>query len=175
MQPNDEHHDLGERAAFRSLSLAAAMVRSGLANPYVVVDAATDLLADGIGGMGLAQLAGAPRASSDREVRRLLPVVAKEIGLALFPAESDECAILAVCGLVERYNSNQLSARDLAKLVHSRFGHEGPTIIEALAILEDQYDVPEWLAMTEEEVTQQVAEAASNIEAAADLLVSRVL
>lgn len=58
--------------------------------------------------------------------------------------------------------AGELTPRELAFLIHQRFGHELP-LAEALALLDDEYDVLEYGDRTPEQIDAEVTAEARRL------------
>lgn len=129
--------------ARQALVDAAAKWASGLCNASDVVDVATDALVAGLDSPGLVLLAGSTRADADAdaEIHDLLPDTMEELHLPFFGWNHPDSRLLAAAGLAREHVDGRLPARDLCRIIHSRFGHCAHDLIEPLAVLDDEYDV----------------------------------
>ena len=148
----------------------AAMWASGLVNASNVVDAATDALVAGLDSPDLVLLAGLTRAETDPEIHDLLPGAMEELELPFFGWNHPDSRLLAAAGLAREHVHGRLPARDLCRIVHSRFGHDAHDLIEPLAVLDDDYDVLDYSQNpSEEQLERRVLDAATRILASADV------
>lgn len=150
--------------ASQALIDAAAKWASGLCNAIEVVDAATDALVAGLDSPSLVLLAGTTRGEADVEIHDLLPAAMAELHLPYYGWNNPDSRLLAAAGLAREHVDGRLPARDLCRIIHSRFGHGAHDLIEPLAVLDDDYDVLDYSQnSTEAQLERRVFEAASRI------------
>jgi hypothetical protein len=109
-------------------------------------------------------LAGTTRAEAAIEIHDLLPAAMEELGLPYFGWKHPDSRLLAAAGLAREYVGQRLPARDLCRIIHSRFGHDAHDLIEPLAVLDDEYDLLDFSQTpTQDQLERRVFEAANRI------------
>lgn len=155
----------------RPLVDVAAKWASGLAPAADVVDVATDVLVSGIESTSLVLLAGVTRSEADYEVHDLLPRAMEELGLPYFGWDQPNSRLLAAAALCREDVNGSLPARDLCRMIHSRFGHDAHELIEPVAVLDDEFDVLDYFHNpTEQQLDARTLDAARRLVTFADQL-----
>ncbi|HEX8870392.1 MAG TPA: hypothetical protein VF821_32305 [Lentzea sp.] len=108
-----------------------------------VVLAACDLLMAGIDGPAVSALAGVSLRRPWDEIQPLLGDALAELGLEHHDHNTDEGKALGLRLMARRTLVGEMSPRELAAWVHSRFGHGLPEG-DQLAQLDDEYDMREY-------------------------------
>ncbi|MET9881198.1 hypothetical protein ABZZ36_42485 [Actinacidiphila glaucinigra] len=134
----------------------------GEIGPYDVVSAACDALVAGLDGPALRRLAACTRAEAVYDVPDLLPPALEELGLIFHPVGSVAGGEAAARALAWRMLAGELTPRELASLIHQRFGHELP-LVEELALLDDEYDTIGYGNRTLEQVDAEVTAEARRL------------
>lgn len=153
----------------RQLTDAGALWLLGDVSQRVVVQAACDLLAAGLGGDALAVLAGHPfghEADTWRLEADLRAALREDFQVGLPDRETDELLMAGVRAMCRRRLRGEISARALAGWAHARVGHDGPDSAQMLVESDDTYDAVD---------SGFTAESADQIDAAVDAEAQRLV
>ncbi|MFE2532092.1 hypothetical protein [Streptomyces sp. NPDC059371] len=141
--------------AARELQDRAVLWSVGEIRATDVVAAACEALVAGLDTPALRILAACTRAEADYDVRDLLPPALDELGLAFYSVGSVAGQEAAARALAARMLAGEMTPRELAFRIHSRFGHELP-LVEGLAELDDDYDTLDYSNRTRAQVDADV-------------------
>lgn len=120
-----------------------------------VVEAACGALAAGLDTPALRALAACTYGEADASVAELLAPALAELGLDLPQVDSRSADRAGLVALAARLLTGELTPRELAHAAHRRWGHEdGPA--EALALLDDDYDLLGRSTRTRGELDEEV-------------------
>jgi len=108
-----------------------------------VVLAACDLLASGVDGSAVRELAAVELARADIEVHAILEAVLDELGLPNHPRGSEAAQRIAFSAMAARVLSSSITPRDFAAWAHEQFGHESFDEADDLANMQDRYEYNE--------------------------------
>ncbi|MEU7647213.1 hypothetical protein [Streptomyces huasconensis] len=129
-----------------------------------VVNAACDALVAGLDTPGLRMLAACTRAEAEYGVHDLLPVALAELGLTLYPVDSEAGQEAVARALARCMLAGQLTPQEFAFRIHQRYGHELP-LVERLAELDDEYDMLECSDRSMGQITTEVTAEARRLAA----------
>ncbi|WP_370665710.1 hypothetical protein [Streptomyces sp. IBSBF 2507] len=142
-------------AAALALQDHAALWSLGEIPATEVVSSACDALVAGLDSPALRMLAACTRTEAYYDVPDLLPPALDELGLTFCPAGSVAGQEDAARALAARMLARELTPRELVFRIHQRFGH-GLPLVEALANLDDEYDILDYGDRTSAQVDADV-------------------
>jgi hypothetical protein len=145
------------------LSDATALWSVGAVTADEVITRACDALVAGHDSQALRELAGAPRASSVYEVEDLLAQVADDFGFSFHPKGSEQGRVAAARVLAALCISGHIAPRELARWMHDTIGHGHGEALEALVLLDDDYDLVEYAGQSAEDIDRTVIDAARKL------------
>ncbi|MFE2298791.1 hypothetical protein ACFXAW_11375 [Streptomyces sp. NPDC059445] len=141
--------------AARELQDRAVLWSMGEIRAADVVAAACEALVAGLDTPALRILAACTRGEADYDVPDLLAPALDELGLTFYSAGSGAGQEAAVRALAARMLAGEMTPRELAFRIHSRFGH-GLPLVETLAGLDDDYDTLEYSDRTQAQIDADV-------------------
>lgn len=127
----------------KELQDAATLWVAEVSGPDDLIRAAAEAVAAGLGGLGLAQLAGEPYGTIDWNFPDLVREALSEVSLHLDDARSDQAQLSALRLLCRQILESGRPAREVARWAHQAIGHDGPTSAEPMVVLDDMYDLAE--------------------------------
>jgi hypothetical protein len=122
---------------------AAVLWSIGDVRATEVVQVACEALVSGLDSPELRMPAACTRAEAEYDVPELLPLALDELDLTFHPRESEAGPEAAVRTLARRLLLGKLTAPELTRRIHQRFGHRLP-LAERLAELDDEYSIVEY-------------------------------
>lgn len=105
-----------------------------------IIDVAAELLAAGIDGPAVVELASMPMTplTSPFEVDALVASARGELGMP--PLSQEAVATRAAQGQLRRWQQGLLTDRDIASWAHEAIGHGGPQQLQELVVMDDMLD-----------------------------------
>lgn len=160
-----------ETAARRDFVDRTVLWQRGLGDATDVVDAAVHGLISGIESPDFVLVAGLTTAEAADELGDLLPGALAELDIALPPSGGPDHDVLCAAALARRLLLGQVDAHELSQEIHRLFGHECHPTIEALSVIDDDFDligvVP---SLDADELTRRTHAAATGLCEHADRL-----
>lgn len=126
---------------------SAALWLVGSAGSEPVIRAACDVVSVGIEGPHLIMLAATSvkERVSSWEFDPLVARAVAETGRALPPRAGEQAQCAAATAMARRVLRGELTCRRLASWAHRMIGHEGPVDLQRLVVLDDEYDMVEYM------------------------------
>jgi hypothetical protein len=117
-----------------------------------IIDAAAELLAAGIGGPAVVELASilVTPLTSPFEVDARVASAREE--LAMPPLSPDALATRAAQAQLRRWRQGRLADRDIASWAHEAIGHSGPQELQDLVVMDDMLDELPYIDATPESI-----------------------
>lgn len=125
----------------KQLHHAATLWAAEVAGPDHLIRAAAEAVAAGLGGIGLARLAGAPSGTIDWNFSDLVREALGEVALDLDDPRSEAARLSALRLLCRQILESGRPAREVARWAHRAIGHGGPQMGEPMVVLDDMYDL----------------------------------
>lgn len=123
-----------------------------------VIEAATQALVEGLDSPTLRELAGASPKASWFDLNPVIEQTLEELGMSdLLRGSAQQAALGAV---VRRFEAGTVSGRELARWAHLNIGHDGDPECQPFVVLDDMYDIAEYVGYTEEQLDGWTAEEA---------------
>ncbi|MEW1953625.1 hypothetical protein [Terrabacter sp. NPDC080008] len=133
-----------------------------------VVAAATELVATGLEGEGLVDLASkvVTPLTSPFEMDALVAVAREELGMKQLSFE--EATVRATQAQIRRWLHGDLTDRQLAGWAHRAIGHEGPAVLQELVVTDDMFDEIEFIGATPESIHEDLKQIGVQLLAIVD-------
>lgn len=141
-----------------------ALYDIGLVDGAGIVDAAVQLLVDGIGGDAVVALACvvAPSRASRSDVDDLVVAAREELGMARL--DEDQALIRAASPVVRRWMRGELTDRQLTSWAHAVITHyRGSRVIQELVYADDRLDTIEYSTDTAETIHEDLVRIAAEM------------
>ncbi|MEV7772008.1 GNAT family N-acetyltransferase [Kitasatospora sp. NPDC086791] len=143
----------------------AALWSSVASDGRAVIDAACEALVAGLDGPALRELAACSYGEATTDLDDLLSPALTEQGLVLHPRGSRSADQAALRALATGFLAGELTARELTRVVHQRFGHELEAA-DPLSCLDDEYDILAYGTRTRAELDADVRTEARRLTGA---------
>lgn len=133
--------------------------------PADVIAAACEVIVAGADSPAVVDLAGRSSLESSWIIAEATVAALDELHLPPLPPDSEAALVAASLAMCRRFLRGQVSARELARWAHRTVGHEGPSALQGLVILDDDYDDAEYASV------DAVAEVDAAVEREVALLI----
>ena len=147
---------MNQQTALSAMRDVVALWYVGQSTPADIVYAACDLLAAGLDGPSLRELAAVSVGLADFEVPDLLEPSLHDVGLTYHRTDSDAAKLAGLIVMVTRTLSNVVTPRELLRCAYAMFGYESVDLATRLADFDDDYENLDSFGRTREEVDAEV-------------------